>query len=62
MQPDPRLVALLSDAHKILVFTGAGISTSSGIRDYRGPRGIWKTRQTVCHQGFRRSGQARLEY
>jgi len=34
------LVQLLGDARRILVFTGAGISTGSGIRDFRGPKGV----------------------
>lgn len=34
----------LSAARRILVFTGAGISTESGIPDYRGPQGVWRTR------------------
>jgi NAD-dependent deacetylase len=32
----------LRHAQRILVFTGAGISTESGIPDYRGPNGLWK--------------------
>jgi NAD-dependent deacetylase len=34
----------LAHARRILVFTGAGISTESGIPDFRGPQGGWKTR------------------
>ena len=60
--PDPRLVSLLEAARRILVFTGAGISTGSGIPDYRGPQGVWKRRQPVYYQDFLASEAARVEY
>jgi NAD-dependent deacetylase len=36
-----RVAQKLADAHRIVVLTGAGISTDSGIPDYRGPNGLW---------------------
>ena len=33
--------ALLRDARRVAVLTGAGISTASGIGDFRGPQGRW---------------------
>jgi NAD-dependent deacetylase len=33
----------IRDARRIVVLTGAGISTESGIRDFRGPNGLWTT-------------------
>lgn len=56
------LVNLLQPAQKILIFTGAGISTASGIRDFRGPQGIWQERQPVYYDQFMSSEAARIEY
>ena len=36
-----RAASVLRDRQRILVFTGAGISTESGIPDFRGPQGVW---------------------
>lgn len=35
---------LLRGARRVLVVTGAGVSTESGIPDFRGPQGVWRTR------------------
>jgi NAD-dependent protein deacetylase/lipoamidase len=34
-------VRILSESSRVLAFTGAGISTESGIPDFRGPDGLW---------------------
>lgn len=37
------VAAWLRDAASVVVLTGAGVSTDSGIPDFRGPRGLWTT-------------------
>jgi NAD-dependent deacetylase len=59
---DARLVDLLAGSHHLLVFTGAGISTGSGIPDFRGPQGIWKRRKPVYYDEFLSSEEKRIEY
>ena len=57
-----RLASMLQDAEHALVFTGAGISTASGIPDYRGPEGVWNTRRPVFYDKFMGRHDARVEY
>jgi len=57
-----RLVKYLGEARRILIFTGAGISTGSGIPDFRGPNGIWTRRKPVYYEEFMSSEPARIRH
>ncbi len=59
---DRRFVDLLRGASRVLVVTGAGISTASGIPDFRGPNGLWTRRRPVYYDDFMASEAARVEY
>ncbi|HCD27754.1 MAG TPA: NAD-dependent deacetylase, partial [Gammaproteobacteria bacterium] len=57
-----QLSELLEAANKIVFFTGAGISTESGIPDFRSPgTGLWNKIQPIQFQDFIASEDARRE-
>ena len=60
MDPDiAELTDLLRNARRAVVFTGAGISTESGIPDFRSPGGIWTKMMPVQFQDYIADPQAR---
>ena len=53
--------SLIEEGRKAVVFTGAGISTESGIPDFRSPGGIWSKYQPIEFQDFVASEEMRRE-
>jgi NAD-dependent protein deacetylase/lipoamidase len=60
--PIEPLREVLRSSHRVVVFTGAGISTESGIPDYRSPGGMWTRFRPIDFQEFIASEEARREY
>jgi NAD-dependent deacetylase len=56
-----RLRHLIEGARAIVPFTGAGISTESGIPDFRSPGGLWTKNQPIRFDNFMASGEVRDE-
>lgn len=57
----PEAVQLMAEAERIVGFTGAGISTESGIPDFRSPNGVWATNRMIEFDEFISSRAARIE-
>src|SRR5271163_2359253 len=57
-----RLAALLAGSARTVVFTGACISTESGIPDFRSPGGVWSRTKPILFEDYCRDPQAQLEY
>jgi NAD-dependent deacetylase len=55
-------VTLLENADNVVAFTGAGISTESGISDFRSPGGVWERYRMVTYQEFLLSRESRKGY
>ena len=56
-----RLRAMIEAARRVAIFTGAGISTESGIPDFRSPGGVWTRMSPIYFQDFVRSEAKRRE-
>ena len=52
---------MLATSKRAVVFTGAGVSTESGIPDFRSPGGIWTKYQPIDFREFLSSEEARRE-
>ena len=57
-----RVAQWLAESTCTVAFTGAGISTESGIPDFRSPGGVWATNQPVYFDDFLSRAEARYEY
>ncbi|MEC7489637.1 MAG: Sir2 family NAD-dependent protein deacetylase [Pseudomonadota bacterium] len=56
-----KLAEMIAKADRIAVFTGAGISTESGIPDFRSPQGIWANTTPIYYDEYVRSADARTD-
>ena len=55
------LARMIAEARRIVAFTGAGISTESGIPDFRSPGGVWSRMKPIQFQDFVRDPDQRRE-
>ncbi len=61
MSQRERLAELIGESRRAVVFTGAGISTESGIPDFRSPGGVWSRMRPIYFQEFVASEEMRRE-
>lgn len=57
-----QFAARVKKSRAIVFFTGAGISTESGVPDFRSPGGVWTKYQPVLFQDFLASESARIQH
>jgi NAD-dependent deacetylase len=55
------LCAMIDESDRVVPFTGAGISTESGIPDFRSPGGLWTKTQPIAFDQFMASREMRDE-
>lgn len=59
--PSKQLLRMVREADRVAVFTGAGISTETGIPDFRSPGGLWTKHMPIEFQDFISSPEMRAE-
>jgi NAD-dependent deacetylase len=57
-----KIAQLLMESKSAIAFTGAGVSTESGISDFRSPGGVWNKYPPVLYRDFLSSEDARRQY
>ncbi len=57
-----KVASYMAESSGAVAFTGAGISTESGIPDFRSPGGVWTKYQPVLFQDFLASEEAQRRY
>ncbi len=57
-----KIAQLIMESKRAIAFTGAGVSTESGIADFRSPGGVWSKYQPVYYRDFLSSADARRQY
>lgn len=61
IDPITQLATLVREARSVVAFTGAGISTESGVPDFRSPNSPWMRHKPIPFEAFLASGEARRE-
>src|SRR5215212_133330 len=56
------LTDFIHQSRRLVVLTGAGCSTESGIPDYRSPGGAWTRHKPIYYSAFVRSAEVRRFY
>ncbi len=62
MEKLDEIAGCIKESNKVLGFTGAGVSTASGIPDFRSPDGFWAKNRTIMFDDFVANYEDRVEY